>query len=100
MPEDFTLATGATISGQIQKFATDGVSIETQRGVIKYNWSHFDAPTLARLQEAKKVEDAATKPANAIGKPAQITSITGTCTFGGQKSNWSAKLTARGGGDV
>ena len=98
MPEDFTLATGTTISGEIQKFAADGVSIETQRGVVKYNWSHFDAPTLARLQEAKKTEDAATKPANVIGKPAQITSIAGTCTFGGQKSGWSAKLTAKGDG--
>jgi peptidoglycan/xylan/chitin deacetylase (PgdA/CDA1 family) len=31
-------------------------------------------------------------------KPTQITSINGTCTFGGKKSTWSAKLTADGDG--
>lgn len=31
-------------------------------------------------------------------KPTQITSINGTCTFGGKKSTWSAQLTANGDG--
>lgn len=31
-------------------------------------------------------------------EPTQITSINGTCTFGGKKSTWSAKLTAKGDG--
>ena len=93
MPEDFTLATGATVSGEILKFAPDGVSIKTQRGVIKYYWSHFDAATQARLLEAKKV-----KAPEAASTPAQVTSIKGTCTFGGKKSTWTAKLTAKGNG--
>ena len=35
-------------------------------------------------------------PAKAAGKSAKITSIKGTCTFGGTKSTWSAELTAKG----
>jgi hypothetical protein len=39
------------------------------------------------------------KPAEAApAKPAGITSIQGTCTFNGKKSNWSAKLTPKGDG--
>ena len=37
-------------------------------------------------------------PANAAVKPAEITAIKGTCTFGGKESTWSAKLTAKGNG--
>ena len=35
---------------------------------------------------------------SAAVKPAEITSIKGTCMFGGKESNWSAKLTAKGDG--
>ena len=31
-------------------------------------------------------------------KPAELTSITGICIFGGKESTWSAKLTAKGDG--
>jgi hypothetical protein len=34
-------------------------------------------------------------PDRAVGKPAEFTSIKGTCTFGGRESDWSAKLTAK-----
>ena len=34
----------------------------------------------------------------AATKPAEITSIKGTCTFMGKQSDWSAKLTAKGDG--
>jgi len=34
-------------------------------------------------------------PAKAADKPADITSIKGTCTFGRKESTWSAELTAR-----
>jgi hypothetical protein len=34
----------------------------------------------------------------AAGKSSDITSIKGTCLFGGKKSTWSAKLTAKGDG--
>lgn len=37
-------------------------------------------------------------PAGGAGKPADITSIKGTCTFGGRESTWSAKLTPKGTG--
>ena len=37
-------------------------------------------------------------PATAAAKPAEITSIKGTCMFGGKESTWSAKLTAKGTG--
>jgi len=47
------------------------------------------------LLELKKVEDA--KLATAA-KPAQNISISGTCTFGGKKSTWTAKLTPKGDG--
>ena len=36
--------------------------------------------------------------AKAAGKNAEITSIKGTCIFGGKNSTWSAKLTAKGDG--
>ena len=35
------------------------------------------------------------EPAKAAVTPAEITSIKGTCTFGGKESTWSAKLTAK-----
>lgn len=38
------------------------------------------------------------EPAKAADKPAETTSLKGTCTFGGKKSTWSAKLTAKGDG--
>lgn len=93
VPEDFTLATGSVVSGELQKFAADGVSIKTQRGVVKYYWSHFDAPTQTRLQEKKKAKDA-----EVAATPASVTSINGTCTFGGKQSPWTAKLTSKGDG--
>lgn len=34
----------------------------------------------------------------AAAKPATITSIRGTCTFGNKTNDWSAKLTAKGNG--
>lgn len=37
-------------------------------------------------------------PDKAAAKLGEITSIKGTCTFGGQQSTWSAKLTAKGDG--
>jgi|GEM_PF-3133626 len=98
MPEDFTLATGTTISGEIQRFAPDGVSIKTQRGVIKYFWSHFDSPTQARLLEQKKVKDAEAKATPAPAQVTPIAAIKGTYTFGGKTSTWTAKLTAKGDG--
>ena len=38
------------------------------------------------------------EPAKVAVKPAEVTSIKGKCTFGGQESTWSAKLTAKGDG--
>jgi len=37
-------------------------------------------------------------PAKAAGQPAETLLIKGTCTFGGKKSTWSAKLTAKADG--
>jgi hypothetical protein len=37
-------------------------------------------------------------PDSTTATPAEITSIKGTCTFGGKESTWSAKLTAKGAG--
>jgi hypothetical protein len=37
-------------------------------------------------------------PARAADKPADPTSIKGTCVFGGKESTWSAKLTAKADG--
>jgi len=49
------------------------------------------APVLA-------VSTAFAAPDKAAGKGAEITSIKGTCTFGGTKSDWSAELKAKGDG--
>jgi hypothetical protein len=44
------------------------------------------------------VSPAFAAPDNAAVKPAEISAIKGTCTFGGRESTWSAKLTAKGSG--
>jgi len=44
------------------------------------------------------VSTALAAQAKAANKHAEITSIKGTCTFGGTKSTWSVKLTAKGDG--
>jgi hypothetical protein len=44
------------------------------------------------------VTTAFAEPAKTVGKPAEITSIKGKCTFSGKESSWSAKLTAKGAG--
>ena len=44
------------------------------------------------------VSTSATEPAKTVVKPAEITSIKGTCTFRGKESAWSAKLTAKADG--
>lgn len=52
----------------------------------------------ACLAPGLAVSTAFAAPAGAAGKGAEITSIKGTCTFGGTKSTWSAELTAKGDG--
>jgi len=44
------------------------------------------------------VSTAFAAPETAAVKPAEVTSIKGTCTFHGKESDWSAKLTAKGDG--
>ena len=44
------------------------------------------------------VSTALGEPDKAAVKPAEATSIKGTCTFGGKTSDWSAKLTTKGDG--
>ena len=44
------------------------------------------------------VSTAVAEPDKAAVKPAELTSIKGTCKFGGKESDWSAKLTAKGDG--
>ena len=41
---------------------------------------------------------ASAEPDKTAAKPAEMTSIKGTCTFHGTESTWSAKLTAKGDG--
>jgi len=41
---------------------------------------------------------AATAPDKSVTKQAELTSIKGTCTFGGKLTDWSAKLKAKGDG--
>lgn len=58
LAEDFALSNGAVITGEAKSFFSDGVAIKTSHGVVRYPWKNFNPETLAKLLEAKKVEDA------------------------------------------
>ena len=58
LAEDFTLANGSVVSGEVKSFNRDGVAINTDREVVRFSWRDFNAETLAKLQRAKKSEDA------------------------------------------
>lgn len=57
----------------------------------------FSMPAKGLKQKDRARLESLRKPKAADG-PAKITSIKGTCTWGGRKSTWSADLTARGHG--
>jgi hypothetical protein len=52
----------------------------------------------ACLVSGSAVSTAFAAPDKAAAKPAEVTSIKGTCRFGGKDSTWTAKLTAKADG--
>ena len=71
-------------------------SLMNRSTVVRYLAACFAGG--ACLMSGVVVSTAFAEPDKAVVKSPEITSIKGTCLFGGKKSDWSAKLAAKGDG--